>query len=178
MAVISLSAKSSYATCQWTGQETLAGRWVGMGVGMVTCPSFADYGGPRCIFVRYPEANGRYMSKELRQAGKKNTRAGPVVTTSQSVGEEKIPRYRARDRIVLRSERHTEDSYLESLCRCTLVKRETLRAERTGYRGNTVRTHAITRAWNSTNDNQTIFHFPLPPSPPVLIRVFLTNTAI
>ncbi|KAK1116587.1 hypothetical protein K0M31_018269 [Melipona bicolor] len=79
---------------------------------MVTCPSFADYGGPRCIFVQYPEANGRYMSKELRQAGKKNTRAGPVVTTSQSVGEEKIPRYRARDRIVLRSERHTEDSYL------------------------------------------------------------------
>lgn len=64
--------------------------------------------------------------ERVASGGKKNPRTGPVVTTSQSVEEEKILRYRVRDRIALRSERHTEDSYLGSASMCTGKKRNSL----------------------------------------------------
>ena len=53
----------------------------------------------------------------------------------------------------------------ESLCRRTLVKRETLRAERTGYREDTVRTRAQLRA---REIRRTIIErFFIPPCPPL-----------
>lgn len=84
-------------------------------VGMVTCPSFADTTVDHdASLPDTPKQMAGVCRKSCVRRERKIRGAGPVVTTSQSVGEEKIPRYRARDRIVLRSERHTEDSYLDS----------------------------------------------------------------
>lgn len=117
----SLSSKSYYGNCERAEQETQVGSR-GSG-GMITCPSFAGYSGPRCIFIRCPEANGRYTYVERVASGeKKNLRIGPVVTTSQSTREEKNSKISCV-RFALRSERHTEDSYLGSVSMYVSKKR-------------------------------------------------------